>query len=458
MSNIIELIKLGESKTLELKKELPKNSSIAKSIIAFSNTSGGRLIIGVDDNRETVGIEDDNIFEIQDKIASLIFDNCHPNILPEIYTINHDGILLLVVEVFRGNLLPYYFKNEGKANGTYMRIGATNRVAGPENIAELERQKNQISYDEEINYEFEYQEIDTSPLLKSFETHGKKLDEQKFKNLKLVKDVNGKLYPTNALLILLGLMPHCTVKCGLFKGTNMDVFIDKKEFAGDLYYLLNAASGFILNHINLNAEVKGMKRDDLYELPLVALREALVNALIHRDYSNQGRDIKIGIYDDMVNIVSPGGFPNTITAEDINEGRSDARNKVIANVFKELNLVEQWGSGIKRIKSSCLELGLKEPNIQEKNDFVDVELWRPQATANDRKRPQTTANDRKRPVATNYDRLSPDEEQIINYILENGRINRTQAKEMLPFADTKIKEILNGMMKKSQIKRVGVGR
>ena len=96
------------------------------------------------------------------------------------------------------------------------------------------------------------------------------------------------------------------------------------------------------------------------------LEESLVNAVVHRDYSNDGRDIKIGIYDDIINIVSHGGFPSTITQEDILEGRSEIRNKVIARVFKELNYIEQWGSGIRRIKSSCKARGLKEPEIVEK--------------------------------------------------------------------------------------------
>lgn len=103
---------------------------------------------------------------------------------------------------------------------------------------------------------------------------------------------------------------------------------------------------------------------------------SLLNAVVHRDYTNHGRDIKIGIYDDMLNIVSPGAFPSTITQEDILEGRSEIRNRVIARVFKELNYVEQWGSGIRRIKLSCKARGLKEPEILEKGDFVDVSLYR----------------------------------------------------------------------------------
>ena len=375
-----ELIIQGENKRVEFKEKLPKNESIVKTVIAFSNTSGGKLIVGVSDERKIVGIDEANIFELQDKISSLIFDRCYPNILPEIYTVNIEGKLLLVIEVFRGNLLPYYLKKEGKNKGTYLRLGATNRQASFEMIVELERQRRNISYDEELNYEFELSSLDLSPLYDVFKKVGKKLDEEKLKNLKLIKEEHGKDYPSNALLILLGHHNHCMVKCAKFKGTTMELFLDKKEYSGSIFEILENVQNFILNHINLRAEIKGLYRTDTYEIPVVALREALINALIHRDYINQGRDIKVGVYDDIVNIVSPGGYPNGINQADIESGRSDARNRVIANVFKELGLIEQWGSGIARIKKSCLDIGLKEPKILEMNDFVDVEFFRPITT------------------------------------------------------------------------------
>lgn len=417
-----------------------------------SQIPGGKLIIGISDDREIVGVDETNIFELQDKISSLIFDSCYPNILPEIYTLNLEGKLLLVVEVFRGNLLPYYHKKEGKNNGTYIRVGATNRKASFENIVELERQRRNISFDEEINYEVELDSLDLSPLYEVFNRVGKELSEQKLKNLKLIKEENGKECPTNALLILLGHYPHCLVKCAKFKGTTMELFLDKKEYGGNIFSILENTQNFILNHINLRAEIKGLYRTDTYELPMVALREALINALIHRDYINQGRDIKVGVYDDIVNIVSPGSYPNTISQEDINSGRSDARNRVIANVFKELGLIEQWGSGITRIKKSCLDMGLKEPKIIEQNDFVDVEFYRPKVSDSVGKPSENIGNDRLRPIATDYDQI------ILEYIARNKRITRKEAKIILDIGETKIKELFNELIEKEVIQRVGAGR
>lgn len=156
----------------------------------------------------------------------------------------------------------------------------------------------------------------------------------------------------------------------------MSVFLDRKEYSGDLFFQLEQAEAFIKNYIRLRSEIKGLQRTDTYELPEEALREALVNALLHRDYANQGRDVKVGVCDDIVNVVSPGGLPSTLTAETLLDGRSEIRNRVVARVFKELGYIEQWGSGIQRMRAACLAQGLRAPLIREKGDFVDVEFYR----------------------------------------------------------------------------------
>jgi len=241
---------------------------------------------------------------------------------------------------------------------------------------ELERHRNNISYDEEINYAVDFGSLDLTPIYKEFEQKNKTIDLNKLKNLKLVKEEHSKLYATHALLIALGYYEHCEVKCAKFKGTTMEIFIDKKEYNSDIFTVLKETLNFIQNHINLGAEIKGLYRVDTYEIPTEALREAIINALIHRDYTNFGRDVKVGIYDDIVNIVSPGSLPYNITLEDIQQGRSETRNRVLANLFKELGLIEKWGTGINRIKKLCIDNGMKEPTFSEKNDFIDIEFIR----------------------------------------------------------------------------------
>jgi ATP-dependent DNA helicase RecG len=460
---LIEQIQKGESKTLELKRALPQNDSIAKTVIAFSNTSGGKLIVGVNDQLEIIGIDDSKLFDIQDKIASIIFNNCSPGIMPEIYSVNIKTKLVLVIEVVRGNLKPYFLKGQGKANGTYVRIGATNRPADFDTITELERQKRHMSFDEEICYDMEFADVDISPLVEKFKEIGKPLDTDKLVNLKLVKHENGKIYPTNALMILLGKFPHCTVKCARFKGTTMSVFIDKKEYAGDIFSVLENIQNFVLNHINLKGEIKGLYRTDTYEIPVSSLREALINAIVHRDYINRGRDIKVGIYDDIVNIVSPGSLPNNITIEDVFNGRSEARNRVVANVFKELGLIEQWGSGINRIISACAENELQTPKIAEQNDFFDIEFYRLQPELRMAFNEKQAKNRRKtggKPAANWLMPVLSNEQEraVLEYIHESGSVKSKQVEELLHIKASRSRELLKQMVDKNYISKQGQGK
>jgi ATP-dependent DNA helicase RecG len=132
---------------------------------------------------------------------------------------------------------------------------------------------------------------------------------------------------------------------------------------------------FIKNHLSLRAEIRGLKRYDYLEIPENAIREALVNAYVHRDYSNFGRNIKVAVYDDLVNIVSRW-ITNGLTEADLLQGRSEIRNRVLARVFRELGYIEHWGSGLQRIKQMCEAEKLATPEFLE-TDFFDVKLYRP---------------------------------------------------------------------------------
>ena len=160
-----KLIKDGESKTIEFQVELPNSKTLAKTIIAFSNTGGGKLIIGITDQGKIIGLKpDENIFELKDKVTSIIYETCYPTVLPDIYTTTIDDQLLLIIEVYRGNLLPYYLKNKGKNEDVYIRVGPTNRKASHENILELERQRMNISFDQEANREVALDSLEISSL------------------------------------------------------------------------------------------------------------------------------------------------------------------------------------------------------------------------------------------------------------------------------------------------------
>ena len=174
--------------------------------------------------------------------------------------------------------------------------------------------------------------------------------------------------------IILGLLDNTGIKCARFKGTSKDIFLDKKEFDEDLFSNLHNTIMFLQNHLNLIPKITELKRTEDLEIPIVILREALLNAIIHRDYTRNS-DIKVAVYDDIVEIVSPGGLPNGLTEEDVFSGRSELRNKVVARVFKELGYVETWGTGIQRIARICDEQDIKF-EFRDDGNFVSIVFYR----------------------------------------------------------------------------------
>ena len=452
-------IQRGENKTLEFKRELPKGEQLAKTLIAFANTSGGKLVIGVDDQRQIVGIQGDE-FELMDQVASMVHSQCFPTLLPNIYLETLHQQTLLVVQVSRGSQLPYYLKSKGRDSGSFVRIGASNRPASLDMIHELERQRLNQSFDEQASWEAELEQLDLTPLHQAFAQHGKTLDTQRLYSLKLIKKEHDQVRPTHGLLILLGHYEHVEMKCARFKGSNMTVFLDKKEYRGDLFQQLAQAEIFIKNHLHLKAEILGLQRTETYELPIPAIREALLNAVIHRDYSNFGRDIKLGIYDDCVNIVSPGGLPNGITLEEARRGRSEIRNKVIARVFRELGYIEQWGSGIARIHQLCQQAGTPEPVLKETGDFFDSEFLRDPSLQAAR-----VVEDAGSSIGgaiggaigdqVSVHALTDRQAEVLQLIVDNPKISYRSMAENLRINDSAIKKHLEKLKELGVIERIG---
>ncbi len=454
--NILKQIEQGESKTIEFKEQMPKNDSIAKTVIAFANTAGGRLVIGVNDSLEIVGIAEESIFRTQEKISSLIHDLCHPNIIPEVYTVQVDTKILLVVEIFRGNLLPYWFKPKGLQEGTYIRIGSSNRAADEVMITDLQRQRMHRSFDEEVNLEYTLDDLDLDTVYNAFSKIGKICDREKLKNLKLITRFNETFSPSNALMIALGKLDNVQIKCARFKGTTMESFIDKKEFEGTLFDMLEKSMEFLQNHLHLKATIDGLQRTESYEIPLGALREVILNAIIHRDYTRNS-DIKIAIYDDIVEVISIGGLVNGLTIADIGNGRSELRNKILANLFRELGYIESWGSGIGRVKTLCKDAEVNF-ELKEQGSFVEAVFYRP--TIEHRRNTAEIPPNKSKTV--DYGRLRSitvdSHRSIAMHIAEHGHITRKTVMELLGIGRTKADEILSSMIGDGLIVRKGAGR
>lgn len=385
MSKLSAILLQPEGRRLEFKEALPAKAELAKTIIAFANDAGGELFLGIKDNpREVIGLDENDLIALEEKMASLIHDLCEPVILPEISFLQHEGKHIIRTQIYKGSAPPYHLKNKTVMDGTFIRVGSTNRLASSEIIAELERQKQNISFDSELVFRKSIGEIELQSFSQLFEEKtGEKLTKQVLSKLELYKSEQGKELPTNALILLSDdelrkhQFPYAKIECARFKGIVPGNFIDQKTIDTSVVLQSEQAYQFVLRHISQGTtDYTGVYRNDRWEYPIIAIREVIRNAVIHRDYSLTGKDIKIAIFDDKVEITSPGKLMPSVDFHEMESGQSDIRNKILAPVFKRLGIIEQWGNGLKLIAEELhsypeIEFSWKEPGIAFRVTFTN---------------------------------------------------------------------------------------
>lgn len=369
----------GESDSLEFKEKVPADvSKIVRSAIAFSNTQGGRIIVGVTDNREIVGVDDDP-FKIRDQVIDIIINGCEPMISPESYITTIDGKSIVVVEIPPGTSRPYYLKGGTPEEDAFIRTSASNRSPSEGMIKELKLEGSRKSFDA-LRYigECEALDKDAEKLCNYLSSKsGKKVDYDKLMNLGLLEKNRSGYIPSRAFMLLTSNPYYCArVECARFRGINMNEFVDRKEFGGPLMDQIEEAVNFVMNNVNLAGVIKGLYREDIPEVPVEAVRELITNAIIHRSYEIDNNHTFVGVFDDRIEITSPGIMPLGLSIEKALSGRSNPRNPIIARFFREARLMEGWGSGIGRSFSMCKEYGLKEPVIQEIDEAIRVTIFR----------------------------------------------------------------------------------
>ena len=378
-----DIIQQPEGRRLEFKQEIPTLSDLAKTIVAFANDAGGDLYIGVRNQpRELVGIPESELMKVEEQITSVIHDQCAPVIVPDISVHADDGLHIIRVQIHRGSDIPYFLKLKGKAAGTYIRIGSTNRLADQAIIEELERRKRNVSFDSEPVYGKAAEEFNLNQFRTQFwMLTGEKLDEAALKKLGLIREVQGNLLPTNAMALFSDfdtrrdLFPYAKIECARFKGTTTDVKIDDKTITEQIGAQPEEALKFVQRHIDHGSVIEGVYTKGRWEYPIDAIREALRNAVAHRDYALTGKDIKVAIYDDMVEISSPGILPPSIDFHEMEARQSDIRNRIIAPIFKQMGLIDQWGNGLKIISRELkaypeIEFKWFEKGLQFQVQFV----------------------------------------------------------------------------------------
>jgi predicted HTH transcriptional regulator len=382
----------GNSKNIEYMEMLTGNSDkFTRTVVAFANGQGGKIIFGIaDGTNEIVGIDNFVLFQMMDTIADTVYQSCEPDIVPEIQPVTVNSKSLIVVTVSPGARRPYYLKSKGRDSGTYVRIGRTNRLAVPDFIKDLEMEGRRISWDQLPCIGFKVTEEAIAKLCDDMNLLRKELQERcgnsetlpkvtatSLENWKLITKNSDGYTASNAFALLTS--EHfqlAKTQCAVFKGTDRIVFLDKREYTGPLYEQIDEALKFVLRNIKLGATIKGVYRSESFELPVEAIREMIVNAHCHRNF-NDDSCVQVALYDNRLEVTSPGGLYNGLTFENAMNGHSRLRNRSIANVFCQIGLIESWGTGLRRIKSLAAEFELPVPEFIETNNFPNFSVISP---------------------------------------------------------------------------------
>lgn len=332
-----------ENELVELKEVYVDD--IRKEIIAFANTNGGTLYIGVKDNGEVVGVEDIDAVTLQ------ISNSCRDAVKPDITmflgyeTVEVESKKILAVHVQRGTSRPYYLGAKGlKPSGVFVRQGTSAAPASDEAIRRMIKETDGDRFEEmrSLNQELTFDEVG-----RVFQKKELPFGTQQMKTLGLINAEN--IY-TNLALLLSDQCPHI-IKAATFRGTNQDDFQDRREFTGSLIKQLNDAYSYLDMRNQTKATFQGLYRIDARDYSDKAIREALLNAIEHRDYSFSAPTL-ISVFSDRMEFVSYGGLAGGVQMEDVLNGLSVCRNQKLAGVFYRLQLVEAYGTGLPKIRNA----------------------------------------------------------------------------------------------------------
>ncbi|OFZ78778.1 MAG: transcriptional regulator, partial [Bdellovibrionales bacterium RIFOXYD1_FULL_53_11] len=376
---IQELIHKPESKTLEFKRDISSPEKIIRTIVAFANTAGGTILIGIEDgSKKIIGIPDP--LEQEERLANLISDCISPAMIPDIEILPWHDTNLIAIKVYPGAARPHFIKSMGLDNGTYIRVGSTNRKADKTFIEDCRLLSRNEAYDEQPMPHLGMDEIDTQYLNECFSDLWH-IGSKELRNLRITTTHQGREVPTTGGVLLFGKnrnhhFPDARIQMARFAGSDKSQIAEMNEFNEYPVKAIESAIAFIKRLSSEGVKIGEVRRKVLHAFPPAATREAVINSVVHADYSQRGSPIRIAIFDDRMEIENPGLLPSGLSIEDILAGLSKLRNRVIGRVFNELGLIEQWGSGIQRILSAFEAAGVMAPKFEETGTHFRVTFYR----------------------------------------------------------------------------------
>lgn len=434
-------MRFQETETVELKSIVLDD--IKKEIIAFANCNGGTVYVGVADDGTVLGVE--NADECALQISNMVRDAVKPDITLFIHyeTLDCEGKAVVAVNIQRGTNRPYYLAKKGlRPEGVYVRQGYSSVPATDTAIRQMIKETDGDSFE---NMRSINQELTFEVTKKEFEKRNLAFGQPQKQTLKLVS-ADG-IY-TNLGLLLSEQCPH-TIKAAVFEGINQNVFKDRREFSGSLMQQLNEVYDYIDFHNQTHATFQKLLRIDTRDYPEVAVREALLNSLVHRDYSFRASTL-ISIYEDRIEFVSIGGLIPGLELDDLMMGVSVCRNAHLANVFYRLQLIEAYGTGMKKIMGAYADAPV-QPQIAATNNAFKIIL------------PNVNAILKATEVSKKIDNAAAllsdsNEKKVLQFLKEHSMITRKEAQTLLEVSQSTAGRILKAMVDSGQIKKIGGSR
>lgn len=427
-----------ESRHLEFKSDLPTFAQLIKTCVAFGNGIGGKIIIGVkDETREIIGINDKIREKIYDELPNSLYDSTSPGLIAEIYEKNFGDENVLIIEIPHIQKKPVFIKREGIPKGVYLRAGSNTRRANEEHIEELMRENKRTSYDEE-------------PIPASIEILQNTSLNEAYPKSTLTNLISEKIIIQNTTLSkkyapsIAGALwfckkpdeyiPEAYIRCTRFEGSEGRNIIQTEEISGSLQDQIENCLSLLKSWLLRDFSLQGAKLIGRMIVPEEALREAIINAIVHRKYSILGA-IKIALYENRLEVFSPGNFPGLVDINNLGDGTTYLRNPVIAKIARRMGYMEKLGSGITLIQQSCQKMGIKEPEFFEGADSVKVIFhFLPTSTA-----------------------LETEEEKILKLFALRKEINISDIMKYLNVSRNTATRKLNKLMEKGELHRIGKG-
>jgi ATP-dependent DNA helicase RecG len=362
------LLQEGEGSMLEYKESL--SASFARELVAMANTAGGKILLGVRDDGTVKGIRDSN--DLRARIQD-IARNCDPPVKVLVQRVGE----VTVVTVRESDAKPVQC-----SDGFFWRQGAVTQKLSRDEIRDFFRTEGVIRFDLSLCPKFRYpQDFDREKYdawLRLSGITGRPRTEDVLVNIEAAERSGGSLVFRNAGVLFFArnvrhFFNQAYITCLLAKGTDKVHVLDRKDFDGGIVADIEDAMRFVERNTRTAWRIEGLRRKDIPEYPMKALREAITNAVMHRDWFMDGANVFVEIYTDRIEVSSPGGLPKGMTLSDLGR-KSIRRNALIADLLHRITFIEKAGTGIKRIRDEAREQGCPEP-VFEENGFVTATFY-----------------------------------------------------------------------------------